>query len=194
VSEWLFSPLLERALRWAARAHRDQTRKGTDEPYLEHPVGVALILARLGYPEAVLAGALLHDVVEDTAVTLEAIRDTFGAEVANLVDWCTERKWDSEGRLRPWAERKAEQLERLGAAPMEARAVALADRLHNLTSIAVDLAAGCTVWERFRAPRTEWIRQCRQAVERLMRPGDARLEQMGRACLALLDRWEPSTG
>lgn len=183
----LFSPLVDRALRRAADAHRHQTRKGTDLPYLQHPVAVAVILARLGFDDTVLAAAMLHDIVEDTEVTLGSIRAEFGEEVAELVDWCTERKKDSEGAHRPWAERKREQLARLSIAPPQARAVALADNLHNLTSIAVDLDKGMAVWERFNAPRDESLRHHREAITKLMVGDDSRLARLGRECLEILE-------
>jgi (p)ppGpp synthase/HD superfamily hydrolase len=187
----LLAPLVDRALRRAADAHRHQTRKGTDHPYVQHPAAVALILARLGYGEPVLAAALLHDVVEDTAVPLDSIRSEFGDEVAALVDWCTERKRDAAGAMRPWAERKAEQLDRLDRAPADARAIVLADKLHNLTSIAVDLADGVPVWDRFNAPRAESLRHHREVATRLM-SGDERLAALGRECLRILEELEGS--
>src|SRR5699024_8184220 len=80
--------LIERAYEVAAHHHRDQTRKSGD-PYIPHPLAVATILAELGMQEATLAGALLHDTVEDTDYSLDELRADFGDEIAELVDGVT---------------------------------------------------------------------------------------------------------
>jgi len=73
--------LLEEAYRFAAAAHRDQTR-ASGSAYIEHPLAVATILAELELDLTSIVAALLHDVVEDTGVTLEQVRARFGDEVA----------------------------------------------------------------------------------------------------------------
>ncbi len=80
--------LIQRAYRVAEEAHRDQKRN-SGEPYINHCLAVAQILAELRVPPEVLAAGLLHDTVEDTAVTLDDIRQDFGDVVANLVDGVT---------------------------------------------------------------------------------------------------------
>ncbi len=80
--------VIERAFDAAARAHAGQKRKSGD-PYITHPVAVASILAELGMTPPTLAAALLHDTVEDTDYTLDALRKDFGDEVAMLVDGVT---------------------------------------------------------------------------------------------------------
>ena len=76
---------IKRAYEVAERAHSSQKRS-SGEPYIIHPLHVALILIELGMDTACISAALLHDVVEDTPVTLEEIRQEFGGEVALLVD------------------------------------------------------------------------------------------------------------
>ena len=71
----LMTPNLERALRWAAVCHHGQFRRGSATPYFAHVMAVALILDRLGYDEGVVIAGLLHDVVEDTAATLDQVRE-----------------------------------------------------------------------------------------------------------------------
>ena len=73
--------LIERAYVVARDAHRDQMRRSGD-PYIAHPLGVAMILADLGLDDVTLAGALLHDAVEDTALTLDDLVADFGPDVA----------------------------------------------------------------------------------------------------------------
>ncbi len=80
--------LVKRAYRVAEEAHRGQKR-ASGEPYLNHCISVALILADLRVPPAVVAAGLLHDTVEDTALTIEDLRRDFGDEIANLVDGVT---------------------------------------------------------------------------------------------------------
>lgn len=183
----LITTAMERALRWAADHHRDQRRKGSDLPYVQHPMAVALILERAGWPEPVVIAGLLHDLVEDTAVTLDQLRGAFGDRIAALVDACSEVKHDAEGRPRPWEVRKREHVEALAAAPIDARAVALADKLHNLASIAYDLDEGVDVWSRFNADRGRQLAYYRSMFERLG-VGDARLETIAGQGLELLDR------
>jgi (p)ppGpp synthase/HD superfamily hydrolase len=168
----LFSDRLEQASRFAAICHRNQLRKASEAPYVQHPVSVALILDRLGFGEDVVIAGLLHDVVEDTPASLDEIEHRFGTQVKTLVACCTERKLDSAGIKRPWSERKNEQLARLRDASMEARAVALADKLHNLISVRHDLEAGEEVWSRFSADRETWLGSYRTAVEQLSQPND----------------------
>ncbi len=146
---------LESALRWAAVCHRGQVRKGSDAPYVEHVVGVALILDRLGFDQDVVIAGLLHDVVEDTDATLDQVEARFGPEVAETVRHSSEIKTDAQGRKRPWIDRKRDHLDALAGAPVAARAVVLADKLHNLISIELDLCEGRPVWATFHADRAQ---------------------------------------
>ncbi|MCW5878089.1 MAG: bifunctional (p)ppGpp synthetase/guanosine-3',5'-bis(diphosphate) 3'-pyrophosphohydrolase [Anaerolineales bacterium] len=80
--------LLQRAYRFAAQAHEGQMRL-SGEPYVNHCLAVAIILAELHVPPVVIAAGLLHDTVEDTDVTLDNLRKEFGEEIAKLVDGVT---------------------------------------------------------------------------------------------------------
>lgn len=144
--------LLWRALAFAEQAHRGQFRKATRIPYLTHPLRVAEILLRAGLPEELAVAALLHDTLEDTAVTENDLRRTFGDRIADLVVALSE----PEHRTAPWAERKAHTVTFLQQAPTEVLLVALADKLDNLRSIAEDLRwQGERLWERFNAPKAQ---------------------------------------
>jgi len=181
----LMTPVLEKALRWASVCHRGQSRKGSDTPYIEHAFGVALILDRAGFSEGVVIAGLLHDVVEDTEATGEDVAERFGAEVAGIVAHCTEVKHDTEGKKRPWVDRKRDHLAAMAEAPAPARAVLLADKLHNLLSIEVDLRDGRPVWSLFNAGRAEVLGYYRAAIDRLG-AGDPRLEDLAGRCRAAL--------
>jgi (p)ppGpp synthase/HD superfamily hydrolase len=163
-----YSERLDRALALAARAHRDQVRKGSDIPYLQHPAHVAIVLLKAGAPEDVAVAAVLHDVVEDTGVSLDAIRAEFGDAVAAIVDAVTETKSEGSGKTRPWRTRKEEQLAKLARGPREAALVKTADALHNCASTVRDVRTnGAAAWARFNAPRDEqiwWYRAIVSAV------------------------------
>lgn len=181
----LLSPTLERALRRAATAHQGQARRGSGVPYFEHVVGVAIILDRLGFGEDVVIAGLLHDVVEDTDATLDDLRAEFGPAVADLVAHCSEVKLDARGRERPWIDRKRDHLAALTDAPAEARAVILADKLHNLLSIACDFRDGLPVWSLFHADRDSVLWYYRTAIES-SGSGDPRLLTLADECRRVL--------
>jgi GTP pyrophosphokinase len=127
--------LIERAYVVARDAHRDQMRRSGD-PYIAHPLGVALILADLGLDEITLAGALLHDAVEDTELTLADLVDEFGDDVAAIVDGVTKLdrlEFDSRE-----AQQAATMRKMLVAMAKDVRVllIKLADRLHNMRTIA----------------------------------------------------------
>ena len=163
----LFSSNVDRALRWAAACHHGQERRGSGVPYLTHVVAVAWLLDRLGFEEDVVIAGLLHDVVEDTAATLDDVRARFGPAVADLVEHTTEVKRDARGQKRPWIDRKRDHLAALAAAPAGARAVVLADKFHNLMSIIADLADGRPVWSLFHAERDQVLWYYRASIATL---------------------------
>ena len=120
--------LIDRAYEVAKKAHEGQLRKSGD-PYITHPVAVAEILADIGLDSSAISAALLHDTVEDTGYTLEAIKKDFGNEVAALVDGVT--KLD---RLTYGPNAEAETLRKMVIAmsrDIRVLIIKLADRLHN---------------------------------------------------------------
>ncbi|MED1204132.1 HD domain-containing protein [Heyndrickxia acidicola] len=146
--------LINKALETASRAHQSQYRKGTDIPYIAHPAAVGMILLEEGCREEVVAAGILHDTVEDTDVTLEDLRRDFGTEIAYMVEGCSE-----PDKSLSWEERKLHTIEFLMTASEEIKAIACADKLHNIRSILEDYAKeGDAVWERFNRGREqqEW--------------------------------------
>ncbi len=135
---------IEEALELAAQAHDGQFRKGTETPYISHPYAVGLILMGEGCSEDVVIAGILHDTVEDTDITLECIRNTFGELIAEIVDAC------SENKSLKWRERKTELIETLKTASTEICLVTCADKLHNLRTVISEYdVIGDIVWERF---------------------------------------------
>ena len=162
---------LFRALDFAAQAHRGQFRKGTRIPYLVHPLRVAEVLLRAGCPNELAVAALLHDTLEDTAVTEAELRRAFGDRIADLVVALSE----PEHRTAPWTQRKAHTVAFLRTAPPEVVLLALADKLDNLRSMAEDLRwVGEALWARFNAPKPQQAAYYRQlaAVFRERLPAD----------------------
>lgn len=148
----LFSPLIEKALRVAATAHRNQMRKASDLPYFQHPASVVLILTRCGFrDEELLAAAALHDTIEDTDCTVESLAADFPNAVVRIVQECSEAKKDASGELIPWRVRKEAHIEIVRNASILARAIVLADKLHNLGSMLFDIEHGEELWSRFNA-------------------------------------------
>jgi GTP pyrophosphokinase len=127
--------LIEQAFDLARAAHAEQVRR-SGEPYITHPLGVALILADLGLDDVTIAAALLHDAVEDTSVTLERIERELGLEVAAIVDGVTKLdrlQFDSK------EEQQAATLRKMLVAmakDIRVLLIKLADRLHNMRTIA----------------------------------------------------------
>ena len=180
---------LERALRWSARWHDGQTRKGSDIPYFPHAAAVAMILDRAGFDEDVVIAGLLHDVVEDTAATFADIAERFGPVVVELVRQCSEIKTDAQGRKRPWIDRKRDHLATLAHASMAARAVILADKLHNLMSIELDLDEGRPVWSLFNADRSQVLWYYHATIE-ACDGEEPRVHALAIACRDMLARIE----
>lgn len=164
----MFSPDVERALRVAIEAHAGQGRKGApDEPYVIHPVHVAMMLARIGADDIVLQAALLHDVIEDCDGYDEArLASDFGPRVAGIVAELTEDK------SRPWAERKQAGIDAVARYTTEAALVKAADKLHNLESMARALAVAPELevfWSPFHGGRERTLEMSGRLVEALSR-------------------------
>jgi GTP diphosphokinase / guanosine-3',5'-bis(diphosphate) 3'-diphosphatase len=127
--------LISRAYSLAADAHVGQLRN-SGEPYIQHPLAVAMIVAELGLDDVTIAAALLHDAVEDTAVSLADVQTAFGDEVAAIVDGVTKLdrvRFDSKE-----AQQAATMRKMLVAMAKDIRVliIKLADRLHNMRTIA----------------------------------------------------------
>ncbi len=124
--------MIEKAYKIATEAHKDQKRK-SGEPYIIHPLCVAIILADLEMDKETIEAGLLHDVVEDTVMSLEDLTKEFGSEVSFLVDGVTkltQLNWDNDK-----VEIQAENLRKMFLAmakDIRVIIIKLADRLHNM--------------------------------------------------------------
>ena len=138
--------MINKAIAFAVKAHEGQPRKGTEIPYIFHPLEVGMIVSRITDDEEVIAAAVLHDTVEDCdAVTLDDIRREFGDRVARIVGL------ESEDKDKSWEERKAATVCSLKKEPMrEAKIVALGDKLSNIRCFYADyIKLGDELWQRF---------------------------------------------
>ncbi|MGN0386143.1 MAG: RelA/SpoT family protein [Lachnospiraceae bacterium] len=134
--------MIEKAYKTASEAHKGQVRK-SGEPYITHPLQVAIVLADLEMDKETIVAGLLHDVVEDTVMTEEEITNLFGAEVAQLVDGVTKLEsiplsngtgTENDARL----EMQAENLRKMFLAmakDIRVIMIKLADRLHNMRTL-----------------------------------------------------------
>ena len=128
--------LLLDATNYAAEAHCNQRRKGADKrPYVNHCIWVSQAVAACGDVHAtvhVLCAAMLHDTVEDTSVSDEALRQRFGDTIADLVAEVT------DDRTLPKATRKALQVEHAGGISAGACLIKIADKISNVRDLALD--------------------------------------------------------
>jgi len=128
------SNLTYKARLFAADAHEavGQVRKYTNQPYIVHPIEVAQIVRSVKHTEAMICAAYLHDVLEDTKVTENTLREEFGGEITELVLWLTDVSTKKDG---PRAVRKVLDREHLAKAPAAAQTVKVADLISNSKTI-----------------------------------------------------------
>lgn len=126
--------IVEKARIFATAAHSavNQRRKYTGEPYIVHPAEVVRILSQVPHTPEMLAAAWLHDVVEDTNITIEQVWGEFGAVVASYVHWLTNRSKATDGNRQT---RKEIDRAYIANAPAEAKTIKLADLISNTKTI-----------------------------------------------------------
>ncbi|RME08173.1 MAG: HD domain-containing protein [Anaerolineae bacterium] len=149
----ILSPRFENALRYAARLHARQKRKGSQVPYIAHLLSVCALVLEDGGDEDQAIAALLHDAAEDQGgeERLAEIHAIFGEPVAQIVRACSDTLQSPKP---PWRERKTAYIEHLATAPPEVHRVSLADKVHNARSILRDLRLyGAQTWEKFKGGR-----------------------------------------
>ncbi len=136
----LDTSLLDRAIIFAVRAHAGTERRGKGFPYIVHPMEAVEIVATITPDQELLAAAALHDVVEDTDVSVDTLRAEFGERVAALVAAESDVVMSGVSEKDSWHARKAAAIDRLSHAPHDAKIVALGDKLSNMRAIARDYA------------------------------------------------------
>jgi len=140
--------VLERAMQFAMDAHKGASRKGTDIPYILHPIETLQILSAMNADTNLMVAGLLHDTLEDTDVELLDIYDKFGVDVAALVNCHTEDK------RKIWYVRKLTTVNELPTENIRQKMLCIADKVANLRSLYRDYkSVGEELWERFNAPK-----------------------------------------
>lgn len=139
---------IHNAIIFATMKHKEQKRKGTDIPYIVHPMEVMQILTSMNCETDVIIAGILHDTLEDTDTSAVEIKNNFGDKVLKIV------QTESEDKSKTWKERKQHTIDCLKTESKETKLVCLADKLSNLRSIYVDfLNVGNKLWERFNASK-----------------------------------------
>lgn len=153
---------LEKAIQFAMDCHKGCVRKGTDRPYILHPIETVQILASMDADTNLLMAGVLHDTLEDTDATLRELVDQFGTDVAALVNGHTEDK------SKTWYQRKLCTLRELPEADRRLKMLIMADRTANLRDMYSDYQKiGDELWKRFRAPKEFQAWYCSKMIDGL---------------------------
>lgn len=145
--------VIQEAIIFATLKHEGQKRKGTDIPYIVHPMEVMQILTAMNCSDTVIIAGILHDTLEDTDTTPEEIMELFGNDVLSIV------QTESEDKSKSWKERKQATIDELKTSGIETKLVCFADKLSNIRSMMRDKAEiGDKLWERFNTGKEniEW--------------------------------------
>jgi guanosine-3',5'-bis(diphosphate) 3'-pyrophosphohydrolase len=179
------TPLSEfiRAVHFAADQHRDQRRKGVDaSPYINHPIAVAELIASVAGVDdvTVLQAAVLHDIVEDTEVSLEEVESRFGSAVARLVEEVTDDQ-SLSGEARKEAQVLcARDLSR------GAKLIRLSDKICNVFDVALNPPARWSVGRR--RDYVEWTSKVVEVCRGVSPALEARFDQVRSMALEAIDR------
>jgi len=158
MNKYLDSDLLDRAICFAVKAHHNTERRGKGFPYIVHPMEAVEIVATITSDQELLAAAALHDTIEDTEVSVEDIRREFGDRIAELVHAESDQingevfTGANGDETATWHARKQAAIDRLAAAPHDAKIVAMGDKLSNMRAIWRDYQTqGDALWQIFHA-------------------------------------------
>ena len=142
--------IVDKAVRFAAEKHSGSPRKGSEVPYIVHPMEAAAIVAGITGDQELIAAALLHDTLEDTGTTYEELAEAFGKRVADLVAGESEDKQAGKPAKETWKDRKQKTIDELKEAGYESKLLVLADKLSNIRAMERDLEEkGDKLWDRF---------------------------------------------
>jgi hypothetical protein len=149
--ENIMEEIILKAIQFAAIKHKGSTRKGSQAPYIVHPLEVMNILITEGYPQSAIIAGLLHDTLEDTDATKDDIRERFGEEVLRLVTY------NSEDKSLSWMNRKTHTINQMTSQWDDlASVVCFADKLSNLRSLFREIEVnGMSIFETMNASRSD---------------------------------------
>lgn len=142
--------IVDRAIIFAVKAHSGAVRKGTNLPYIVHPIESCAIAASITDDKEIIAAAVLHDALEDSEFTKKDLLKEFGERITDLVCSDTEDKMRDISVDKSWKLRKQATLDFLDNATKEEQIICIADKLSNLRAIHRDcVALGEKFWQRF---------------------------------------------
>lgn len=142
--------LIHKAIEFAALKHKRQLRKGTETPYIVHPMEVMQILTHNRCCEEVIVAGILHDTIEDTDTTYNELSENFGKTIADIVFN------ESDDKTKSWKQRKQNTIEKLKHCDRATKLVCCADKLSNLKSMLADYSkVGERLWDRFSPSKKE---------------------------------------
>ena len=157
-NKYMDTELLDRAIVFAVQAHHNSERRGKGFPYIVHPMEAVEIVATITPDQELLAAAALHDTIEDTDVTFDQLREAFGERIARLVHDESDQldgvvfkpETAQQDESATWHQRKQAAIDRLAAAPHNAKIVAMGDKLSNMRAIWRDYQQkGDELWKIF---------------------------------------------
>lgn len=149
----LNTEFLDKAIKFAVDAHAGTERRGKGFPYVVHVLEAMSIAATISPDQEILAAAALHDVVEDTDISLETLREQFGDNVAAMVAAESDTFIPCQNEADTWRARKEIAIKRIAGATREQKIVAMGDKLSNMRAIARDYREqGDALWKLFHAP------------------------------------------
>ena len=188
------SPRFAEAFALAERLHKEQVRKKTQVPTISHLMAVTALVLENGGGEEEAIAALLHDAAEDCGgrPILEEIRRRFGDSVASIVEGCSDTLETPKPR---WQPRKESYLEHLESAPAPTLLVSLADKVHNVRSLAFEYRrVGDRLWQRFTASREQTLWYYQSLLEIFRRRCPEQLEPLVDELARALDDLEAQIG
>lgn len=142
--------IVERATSFAADKHKNQYRNDKKTLYISHLVGVCLVLKKYNFSDEIIAGAMLHDVLEDTDTSPEDVEKMFGLEILEMVTSVTYDK-----KL-TGLERKMKYIEDVRNGSIGAKAISIADKIHNMNNLLYDLEQDAQkTWSLFKTTKEQ---------------------------------------
>ncbi|MCR5350710.1 MAG: HD domain-containing protein [Acholeplasmatales bacterium] len=149
-NSYLDTALVDKAIIFATKAHKNTGRKAKLTPYIIHPLEVLAICETMTNDYDILAASVLHDTLEDTDTTYEEIKEEFGTRVADIVLNESDNTLLGYKKDMDWKEKKLLAIKRLENASLDCKIVALSDKLSNIRAINRDYKQlGDKVWDRF---------------------------------------------
>ena len=163
---------LETVIKFAIDAHMGQTRKISKAPYIIHPLEALSIAAQLTLDEDVLCATVLHDVVEDTPVSIEEILKAFGDRVAFLVSCETENKYEGVPKDVSWRARKEETLALLKKSDdIGVKIMWMSDKLSNMRAMLIEyIGKGEEIWKFFNQKDKKQHEWYYRSIAEILRP------------------------